>query len=106
MGPILQQEADLFSNFQNALKTNNKVKKIEALDYSKVIQKLHKNTPKSFIESYFKNKIDLVKLEIERNKQIASLKQPNYENHQPAPIRLKAFDATSPCVVATALHYV
>lgn len=37
MGPILQQEADLFSNFQNALKTNNKVKKIEALDYSKVI---------------------------------------------------------------------
>lgn len=53
---------------------NNEVNKIAALDSSKVIQKLHKKTPKSFIESYFKNKIDLVKLEIERNNQVSFLK--------------------------------
>ena len=97
----------MFTNLVDAFETTKKANYINGLDFyeqSKVQKRTFKNKlyqePDSFIDHYFKNKIELTKLEIERNKQLQMTKQSQFIRQYPTPIILQPPDANSPCVIA------
>ena len=71
-GPVFREPApatEVFTGLLDALQTRFDAGQLNFIGQSKVVRPVRRQEPDSFIDQYFKNKIELVKLEIERNKQ-------------------------------------